>query len=438
MGLIPPTKVLFSAPVTSPSALNAARALTEIGPIGAFHTLFAIPEHGKLIQAADAFDRLCGTRVGAELRRRSISDFPAKLIHIFPWWEVPRTLVSRANLSDRLAERLMGYSLARFDRHVARRVSSYSVVYAHNRVALETFMAAKKNGAICIYSVSDLEWNFYSAVREREYAKWPNLYGPEQKRLDAIEDRQAAPTTLEWDLADLVIMYSQLCCDTYRAHGFDVAKVRVVPLGFPEISPENRPRVPSDRSRLRIMWAGTFSLMKGAHYFLEAMKLLPSSVDVEVKIFGKLKLPRHTIAQSSRPISVRPTIPRGDLFEEYRRADVLVMPTLSDTFGMVISEAMSQGLPVITTNRAGAAELIRSGENGLIVPACDAPALAEALRRCAENPGLVSAMGAEARNTAASWQWHHFRQALARSVKDALHDRLDSNATASLGLHSRG
>ena len=81
------------------------------------------------------------------------------------------------------------------------------------------------------------------------------------------------------------------------------------------------------------------------------------------------------------PASIRfySTIPHVELFKQYQKADVLVFPTLCDGFGMVVTEAFAHGLPVITTNRAGAADLVRHGENGLIVPAGDAGALAQAL-----------------------------------------------------------
>lgn len=68
------------------------------------------------------------------------------------------------------------------------------------------------------------------------------------------------------------------------------------------------------------------------------------------------------------------------LAEYYRAADVLVMPTRSDVWGLVINEAMACGLPVIGTDRCVAAmELVENGVNGYVVPAGDAEALSEKL-----------------------------------------------------------
>lgn len=73
------------------------------------------------------------------------------------------------------------------------------------------------------------------------------------------------------------------------------------------------------------------------------------------------------------------------LAEYYRAADVFVLPTRSDVWGLVINEAMACGLPVISTDRCVAAmELVRDGVNGYVVPAGNPEALAEKLNRILE------------------------------------------------------
>ena len=74
---------------------------------------------------------------------------------------------------------------------------------------------------------------------------------------------------------------------------------------------------------------------------------------------------------------------KKDALEEYyRAADLLVLPTKSDAWGLVINEAMAQGLPIITTDRCVAGvELVESGINGYIVPVDDNAALEEAVIR---------------------------------------------------------
>ena len=80
----------------------------------------------------------------------------------------------------------------------------------------------------------------------------------------------------------------------------------------------------------------------------------------------------------------------------YGAADVFCLPTLYDPFPNAALEAMASGLPVVTSTRCGAAELIEPGCNGFVCDALDVTALAEAMRRAAERS---SEMGVAARRT---------------------------------------
>lgn len=80
---------------------------------------------------------------------------------------------------------------------------------------------------------------------------------------------------------------------------------------------------------------------------------------------------------------------KAKLYQYYKAADLFVLPTHHDAWGLVINEALSCGLPVITTNRCGAGlETITPGENGFIVEHTDLEALKTTLDSLLENPDL--------------------------------------------------
>jgi UDP-glucose:(heptosyl)LPS alpha-1,3-glucosyltransferase len=90
----------------------------------------------------------------------------------------------------------------------------------------------------------------------------------------------------------------------------------------------------------------------------------------------------------------------------FAAADVFVFPTLYEPYGMVISEAMASGLPVITSQAAGAAELIEHGQSGwLTADPWDPDQIAEGLRALATDPGLRQQMGAAARSKIEGYTW---------------------------------
>jgi glycosyltransferase involved in cell wall biosynthesis len=93
---------------------------------------------------------------------------------------------------------------------------------------------------------------------------------------------------------------------------------------------------------------------------------------------------------------------RDELVGFYAEADVFVLPSRSEPWGMVLNEAAAAGLPLVATEQAGAShDLIEDGVNGFRVPAGDVDALREALLRLQADPELRRSAGARSRELAA-------------------------------------
>ena len=85
---------------------------------------------------------------------------------------------------------------------------------------------------------------------------------------------------------------------------------------------------------------------------------------------------------------------KEELSQYYRAADLFVLMTREDVWGLVINEAMAMGLPIITTNMCGAGlELVRENENGFIIPVNDAEALVEKIRFFMDHPEKMEEFG---------------------------------------------
>ena len=98
------------------------------------------------------------------------------------------------------------------------------------------------------------------------------------------------------------------------------------------------------------------------------------------------------------------------LFQLMQECDVLAFPTLIDSFGMVVTEALAHGMPVITTTNAGAADLIDEGVNGWLVTAGAVEELTQRLVWCAEHRDLVRQMRCETRKSIRQNTWPEFRR----------------------------
>lgn len=157
------------------------------------------------------------------------------------------------------------------------------------------------------------------------------------------------------------------------------------------------------RQQLGVEEATTVFLYVGSGFARKglavAMQALAQVTDAQLWVVGKDK---HTsryqklAAQLGLAERIRFLGGQQDVKPYYGAADALVLPTLYDPFPNVALEAMACCLPVISSEKSGAAELLRQGESGFIVPATDTQAVAAAMLRLC-SPQTAQAMGAAAR-----------------------------------------
>ncbi|RYE19872.1 MAG: glycosyltransferase, partial [Sphingobacteriaceae bacterium] len=111
-----------------------------------------------------------------------------------------------------------------------------------------------------------------------------------------------------------------------------------------------------------------------------------------------------------------PNLPHPELLQLMAKADLLVLPTLCDGFGMVITEAMAQGLPVITTYNSGGPNLITPGKNGFLLEAGNTEQLAAQLKYGVFNKIEVENMRKNALEKAKSYPWPNYRKQLITEI----------------------
>ena len=139
----------------------------------------------------------------------------------------------------------------------------------------------------------------------------------------------------------------------------------------------------SPAKRCVFICVSRLSREKGVDVLVRAM----DGVDAELLLVGDG--PDEDLVRSLAPpnVSFAGRVPRDELPPLYRRADVFVMPSRSETWGMAMQEAAAVGLPLIATDAPGAAhDLIEEGVNGYRVPVEDVGALHDALVKAAADP----------------------------------------------------
>jgi colanic acid/amylovoran biosynthesis glycosyltransferase len=153
---------------------------------------------------------------------------------------------------------------------------------------------------------------------------------------------------------------------------------------------------------------------KGHEYLVQACSLLrDQGVDFRCKLVGTGEL-RHTIEAQIDRYDLEPNIelcgpqPRAKVSQLMAEADVVVLPSVVTPSGkmegipVALMEAMACAVPVVATNISGIPELISDGRSGLLVPQRDSQALAMALARLANDPGLRQQLGQAGRKKIAA------------------------------------
>lgn len=412
--------VLLAHASVAPFVQQAARALHEAGLLDRFVTTLRWSESSSRQRLACRLAALARFDLATQLRRRRVTELPPDKVESLPAGELLRLLVGRLDPGGRLTDLVWARTEPAFDRAVARRLRPgfHTGVYGYEYSSLATFTRARQLGLPTFYDMPAPEPGFVKNLLDAELDKFPSLRTPYQLHTDAREPSRIARRRAEWHAADLVIAASRFTRDSFARAGLDASKVRIVPYGAPPPAPRDAALAGGSApdAPLVLLWSGTFSIRKGAHYLLEAWRRHHFGRHARLRVFGAQALPPELLADLPPGIEFGGSIPRDQLMAHYQSSDALIFPTLCDGFGMVATEAWSRGLPVITTESAGAADLLKPRENGLLIHPGSADAIAEVITWCLDHRAGLRAMRETSLATAAAWQWSDYRRALVTAL----------------------
>jgi glycosyltransferase involved in cell wall biosynthesis len=159
---------------------------------------------------------------------------------------------------------------------------------------------------------------------------------------------------------------------------------------------------PSTDDRCRVLFVGRLTYQKGLDVLVEALHGMAAHVRPCVILAGEGNA-RVGLERKVKGLALEDDVlfagwhDRHEIPELYKKADIFVLPSRHEGMSNALLEAMAAGLPVIATDIAGSEELVSHGENGLLVPVEDVPALSGALARLVTDPSLRKRMGAAGR-----------------------------------------
>ncbi len=271
--------------------------------------------------------------------------------------------------------------------HLKRRndLDSASIFFAYDTGALEALEWCRHQKLRCVVNQMDpgrVEFDLVQAEEQR----WPDWKMPAVAMPEAYFKRREQ----EWALADRVVVNSRWSLDALVKQGVPPEKIVVIPLCYEAAGVGRKSEIRNQKSiaPLRILFLGQVILRKGIQYLWQAAQLLEKE-NIRFDVVGSIGISAAAVKSAPANLVFHGRATRDQTAAWYQTSDLFVLPTLSDGFALTQLEAMTHGLPVVTTPCCG--EVVTPGVDGFVVPPRDATALARAFQRYLAEPELLKA-----------------------------------------------
>jgi len=343
------------------------------GRYHAFELAKGLSERGHLSRLLTTYPEFAVRRVtGAHLPIKSapLLELRRRIYGRFGWGPKPDLLIARqfanfaANNLPESGDLLVGWSSA----------------------TLEAIAPAKARGVKVIIERGSTHISHQTEVLKEAYRSCGLAF-------DDTDPAMVEREVQEYAAADAISVPSAHAARSFTARGISKNKLLVNGLGV-DLSRFHPPATPPDNPKPRIIFAGGVGVRKGVPWLLRAMGKL--SGKAELHLFGQVdpSFREQLSSLVTDDVVVHGPVSTERLAEEYTKADIFCLPSVEEGFGLVVPQAMASGLPVIVSDAVGASDLITPGEQGMIVPAMDDVALADALGSLVEDKSLRHQMGA--------------------------------------------
>ncbi len=302
-------------------------------------------------------------------------------------------------------------------------VGTSSIFHGPTGICLRSMRAAKRVGAITLVEHAARHPRHWRQVIEEE----SRHFGVDSRLVaHGFTDRRIRRMEQMFEECDGIIVPSAVARQSFIEMGY-ANKTAVVLTGVDHqtFSPvQDKDDQDKDASVFRVCYVGRLELAKGLGYLLQAWKNLRLS-GAELVLVGEIKPEMQGLLTTYADSTVRLTgeLPQSKVAEWYRASSLFVIPSPNEGLAQVLLEAMASGLCVIASDLSGATECMISGKEGIIVPARDVGALADAILWCYrhQDEGQVMGKAARARIETQFTLDHHNQRVIAlyRSLKGA-------------------
>ena len=252
-----------------------------------------------------------------------------------------------------------------------------------------------------------------SQILEEDAALYPEAAAALQR-----EGRAVRRKPIDWGRAAAVVCASSFTARSLVQDGCDPAKITIIPYGLPDVKPLKN-EVKQEGGRAQFLFVGQGIARKGLHHLIRAWQAAPPK-NAQLTIVSYRIEPEIAALIDHPSITLLGYLSRDELDRRMETADVFVMPSLIEGFGLVYLEALARGCHVMGTKNSGLPDLALDDGALSLVQAGDLAALSVSLQRAAER-ALAGGFDRGAIAAAASgWTQAHFRRTISEHAAAVL------------------
>ena len=401
-------KVLLTNPTGNQNSKNLGLAFLQSKKLEKYITVFHI-------NANKIYFNFLPKIVKNELKKRDFSIFGTKVISSNPIREIIRILVTKLKINKLIPYNFNPTETFKcLDKFSAKYINSkITHVYNFQNCALQTFLKAKQEKIKCVYELPTVYWKEHNNIIKNEIKKKPEFKEALLKTNFYVNVTKQKLLDKELSLADLIIVPSQYVKKTLKLYNGKFLKIKVIPYGFPKTCPINKKNWYDGKRKLKILYAGSLNQNKGISYLVKTINKLDLD-KIEIEIIGSGPLEGY-LKKNIKSANFLGSISNEQILRRMKNNDIFISPTLFEGFGLTLSEAMSQGLVVMTTKNTFLGDLkkknifIKIDIKNIDKIVCN-------INRLIKKPSELKKIGQTAIKYAKSNSWKKYRKRIIKEI----------------------
>lgn len=391
--------VTVAHPIGNPFASALVKGLLNSSLLDEVWTSFGLHEGSRVTKTLTNVTSIADRRTW--LPKGSITYYAGSL------HEVIRMSLERSGLRSLLglsSQSLTDWVYKSFDAKVAHRLKQTDAVYCYEDGAEYIFKRARELGILCFY---DLPIPYYKKREEILGSEINFALEPKWKK-----ERKDS----ELKLSDHIFVASTFTKSSLTEIGVSKEKISIIPYG---VKTPLHQQSKIESKEFKILFVGRIEERKGIQYITKSF----SSLKLHNASLTLVGFNQNSSIYTSQPdlgIYFKGVVTPFELSTYYAQADLFVFPTLFDGFGLVILEALSYGIPVITTSNSAGPDILTEGVDGFIIPIKNVEALSQKILWCYEHREELRAMRENAKNTAKKFSWENYEAQITQIISKIL------------------